>query len=222
MRTLRKPRARAALANGLASLVLLLASAAPSVDAKDDIPARERFWPAWRGPLGTGVATHADPPIEWSESKNIRWHVDVPGLGHSTPIVWDDFVVVTTAVPFGDAIGPIFDAAPGSLDNLPVTHRHRFVVLAYRRSDGKLLWERVVKEAIPPEQGHVTASLASASPVTDGERIYVSFGTQGVYCLERDGEVVWKADLVRFRSKHAHGEGPSPVLHDDLLIVHWV
>src|SRR6266568_2824541 len=80
-------------------------------------------WPQWRGPLGTGVAPDADPPVEWSErdSKNIRWKIELPGRGHSTPIVWGDRIFVTAAIPFGEALPPRYSTAPGAHDNVPVT-----------------------------------------------------------------------------------------------------
>jgi hypothetical protein len=86
-------------------------------------------WPQWRGPLGTGVAPHADPPVDWSETKNVRWKTVLPGQGHSTPIVWQDRVFVTAAVPYGDLLEPKYSNRPGAHDNVPVTRHHRFAVL---------------------------------------------------------------------------------------------
>ncbi len=185
-------------------------------------PAEARaYWPSWRGPLSTGVSPEGDPPLEWSEEKNIRWRAAVPGLGHSTPIVWGDFVFLTTAVPVGEALPPIESKAPGAHDNVPVTHRHKFVALAFGRDDGAILWQRTLGEALPLEGGHYTASLASGSPVTDGERIYFPFGSYGLFALEMDGDLSWKLDLGSMQILHGHGEGSSPVLHGDLLIVNW-
>jgi len=178
-------------------------------------------WPQWRGPLGTGVAPNANPPIEWSEDKNVRWKVELPGLGHSTPIVWGDRVFVTTAVPYGDAMSPQPSRAPGAHDNLAVTHRQRFVVLALSRSEGRILWQHKLREALPREQGHRTASLASNSPVTDGERLFAFFGSYGLYCLDMDGELLWKSDFGLMQSLHGHGEGASPALYADTLIINW-
>ncbi len=180
-----------------------------------------RYWPQWRGPLGTGVAPEADPPVHWGESRNLLWKKALPGLGHSTPVVWEDRIYVTAAVPEGEALGPIYDDAPGSHGNLPVTHRQRFVVLALDRSNGEILWERTVRTSVPHEGGHYTSSLASASPLTDGERLLAYFGSQGVYCLNLDGEVQWKKELGVMRTKHGHGEGSSPVLHGETLVVNW-
>jgi len=180
-----------------------------------------RYWPQWRGPLGTGVALDADPPIEWSEEKNIRWKIALPGKGHSTPIVWGDHIFATVAAPYGDALDPRQSDAPGAHDNLPVTHHHKFLVLAVRRRDGKIIWERTVHKELPHEAGHYTASLASNSPVTDGEHLFAFFGSRGLYCLNREGELQWKKDLGEMQSLHGHGEGGSPALFGQTLVVNW-
>src|SRR5262245_7095554 len=137
-------------------------------EARDD-------WPQWRGPVGTGVAPHARPPVEWSETKNVRWKAALPGKGHSTPIVWGDRVFVTTAIPYGEAMTPRFPNRPGAHDNLTLTRHHEFAVLAVSRRDGKVLWQQTVHKDVPHEAGHISASVASASPVTDGEHVFASF-----------------------------------------------
>jgi outer membrane protein assembly factor BamB len=184
--------------------------------------AAEHNWPQWRGPLATGAAPHADPPLVWdSDGTNIRWKTPIPGRGHSTPIVWGDRIFLTAAVPYGDALPPRPSTAPGNHDNLPVTHRHKFVALAVNRADGSIVWQQTLREALPQEQGHRTASLASSSPVTDGERLYVLFGSFGLYCLDLNGKLIWKADFGPMQSLHGHGEGSSPALHGNTLIVNW-
>ncbi len=178
-------------------------------------------WPQWRGPLANGVAPRANPPLHWSETNNIRWKIPLPGKGHSSPIVSGDSVYVLSAAPVGDAQKPVYDDAPGVHDSTPVTHRHQFLALALSRRDGTILWSKVLREEWPHEGGHVTGSLASSSPVTDGERLYAFFGSRGLYCLGLDGEVIWQKDLGRMHTLHAHGEGSSPVLYGDTLIVCW-
>ena len=204
----------------ISCICVLLATAA---FAGDD-PRRgnvEQNWPNWRGPLGTGVAPNADPPIDWSETKNIRWKIAVPGKGHSSPIVWGDRIFLTTAVPFGERLQPRYSKAPGTHDGVPVTQHHKFVALAVSRRDGKVLWERTLHEALPHEGGHYTGSLASNSPVTDGELLFAFFGTYGLYCMDLDGNVLWKTYLGEMQSLHGHGEACSPVLYGDTLIVNW-
>ncbi len=200
----------------------LLALVARAGDA-DVRPGAEalRNWPQWRGPLANGVAPQANPPVHWSETNNVRWKIPLPGKGHSSPIVFGDSVYLLAAVPVGAPQKPVYDDAPGVHDSVPVTHRHQFTALAISRRDGSILWKTVLREEWPHEGGHETGSLASNSPVTDGERLYVFFGSRGLYCLNLKGEVIWSKDLGRMHTLHAHGEGSSPVLHGDTLIVCW-
>lgn len=176
-------------------------------------------WAGWRGPLGTGAAPNANPPIEWSESKNVQWKTHLPGLGHSSPIVWNDSVFVTTAIPYGPVLPPVPVTAPGAHDNKDVTQRHRFVVICVDRGTGVIRWQKTVHDALPHEGGHDTGSIASASPVTDGNRVYADFGSYGVHALDFDGNQIWQRDLGRMQSKHAHGEGASPAIHNGILVV---
>ena len=202
-------------------ILSLLTISLLSTNAFSDSGESHRNWPEWRGPLSTGVAPHAHPPVEWSETKNIRWKIPIPGRGHSTPIVWEDRIFITTALPYGDALDPRYSEAHGTHDNLPVTHPQEFVVLAVGRSDGTILWQRTVHRELPHDAGHVTGTLASHSPVTDGEHLFAYFGSYGLYCLDMDGELLWKTDLGEMQTKHAHGEGSSPALYRDTLIINW-
>lgn len=178
-------------------------------------------WMNWRGPLASGVAPQADPPSEWSETRNVRWKIPPAGKGHSSPIVVGSQVIVVSAIPVGEGRQPVFDQAPGSHDNKGVTHLHQFVVQSLGRKDGREVWRKVLKEEFPHEGGHETGSLASNSPTSDGERIYVFLGTRGLFCLDLAGTILWQRNLGRMDTLHAHGEGSSPVIHGDLLIVVW-
>ena len=195
--------------------------ATPAAAADQVFASAEHYWPQWRGPMGTGVAPHANLPVEWSETKNIRWKIELPGKGHSTPVIWGDHIFVTTAVPYGEAVAARYSGALNAHDEAPVTQRHRFVVMAISRSDGKILWERIVREELPHAGGHHTASLASNSPVTDGEYLFAFFGSYGLYCLTVDGNLIWETDLGQMDTLHGHGEGSSPALYGDTLIVNW-
>ena len=167
------------------------------------------------------MAPHANPPVKWSEVENIRWKVALPGTGHATPIVWGDRVLITAAVPYGDPMEPRYDSAHGAHDSVPVTQRHRFIVLAVSRREGKILWQRTLHTGVPHEGGHYSGTFASHSPVTDGEHVFAFFGSRGIYALDLNGELQWKADLGEMQTKHAHGEGSSPALHGDTLIINW-
>lgn len=178
-------------------------------------------WPQWRGPLGTGATGDADPPVRWSETEHLRWKLALPGRGHSTPVVWDDRIYLTAAMPDGDPVKARHDSAPGTHDSVPVTHRHAFVALAVDRRLGTIVWQRTLLTQLPHEGGHTTGSLASASPVTNGERVFAFFGSRGLFALDTDGAVQWSRDFGDMQTKHAHGEGASPALHGDTLVVNW-
>jgi outer membrane protein assembly factor BamB len=176
-------------------------------------------WHQWRGPLATGVAPQADPPVQWSETENVRWKVEIPGKGHSTPVVWGDRVFLTTAIPTGETSRP--EAREGAHHNLQAVQHQELVVLALDRADGGVVWSQALATVVPHEGGHQTASFASASPVTDGERLYAFFGSNGLYALDLNGKVLWQLDLGDMATKHGHGEGSSPALFGDTLIVNW-
>lgn len=205
----------------LAIWLLLTLSALATEAQTNSLADLRNAWAQWRGPMANGVSQTANPPTEWSETKNIRWKIPLPGKAHSSPIVFGDRVYLMAAVPVGPELKPVYDSAPGVHDSVPVTHRHQFVVLALGRKDGKIIWQKSVHEEFPHEGGHTTGSLASNSPTTDGEHLYAFFGSRGLYCLDLNGAVKWQKDLGRMNTLHAHGEGSSPVIHGDSLIVCW-
>src|SRR3954447_15934291 len=178
-------------------------------------------WSQWRGPLANGVAPHANPPIHWSETNNVRWKIPLPGKSHSSPIIFGDSVYLLSAVPVGPEQKPVYDDAPGVHDSVPVTRRHQFVALSVNRKDGHIAWLKSLREEWPHEGGHETGSLASNSPVTDGEHLYAFFGSRGLYCLDLKGALIWEKDLGRMHTLHAHGEGSSPMLYGNSLIICW-
>jgi len=201
---------------------LCLASTAVS-NAESD--SAELYWPQWRGPLATGVSPSADPPIEWDESKNIAWKVEVPGKGSASPIVWDQTVFVLSAVPVGDPIEP--EAQPDTSQGrrgprgLQPTRVQQFTIIAFHREDGRVLWSRVLRQQLPHEGTHTTGTWASPSPMTDGERVYAFFGSFGLYCLDMEGNLLWEKDLGEMQTRLAFGEGSSPYLYEDKLVVNW-
>lgn len=184
------------------------------------VSARDQ-WAQWRGPLGTGVAPSGNPPVTWGEGKNVRFKTAIPGKGHSTPIVWGDRIFITTAIPYGDRVPARGQHAHGAHDNMPSERHQKFVVLAVNRRDGTILWQRTVRSEVPHEGTHETGTWASNSAVTDGEHLFASFGSRGLYCLDLAGELVWQTDVGDMQTKHGHGEGSSPALFGDTLVVNW-
>lgn len=209
------------------AVVSLAAAPKPKPKARPAASADPRaFWPQWRGPLGSGEAPQARPPVEWSETKNVRWKVEVPGKGKSTPVVWDDLVIVTSAVPSAKALEarPAPAAAPGGRAHpevAPAGSAFEFVVLAYGRKDGALRWKRTVREERPHEGTHKDGTYASGSALTDGKRVYAFFGSRGLYALDLAGKPLWEKDLGVQQTRLSFGEGSTPALHGDTLVVPW-
>ena len=262
-------------------------------------------WHQWRGPHNNGVA-ESDAPLNFSDTKNVKWKIKIPGKGNSTPVIWDDTIYLTTAVPVPTEPIPEADArggpggpggpprgarGPGArggggfdparmLERLPEEQRkqaeellkgrsprdlsdeerqkfreimraafggrggpgrggpgrrgrgrgpgggagplvnHKFVVMAIDKNSGKVLWEQTATEQTPHEGHHRQyGSFASNSPVTDGETLYVNFGSRGVYAYDLNGNLKWKKDLGKLEMRMGFGEGIAPLLHENYLVI---
>ena len=197
-------------------------------------------WPEWRGPNGTGQSADADPPTTWSETENVRWKTELPGRSHASPIVWKDRVYVLSAAPVDPeaaarAMEEMMKAReearlarergeqrPRSLSRLGVQPQpQRFVVMALDRATGKVVWEKVAAERTPPEGTHPDGTWASASPVTDGEMLYAHFGSNGLFAYDLNGNLKWQKDLGKMRTRNGFGEGASPAVYGDTLVINW-
>jgi outer membrane protein assembly factor BamB len=176
-------------------------------------------WPSFRGPNASGIADGQAPPLSWDEERalNIRWRVPVPGLGHSSPIVWGDKVFVTTAI----SSQPRPEFRPGGLrgDNVSSDRTEQeWQLLAFEKATGKLLWQRTAHRGIPRGIRHLKSSFATATPATDGSRIVAMFGSEGLYCYDMDGTLIWKKDLGQV-GHISYGFGSSPILFQGMVIV---
>jgi outer membrane protein assembly factor BamB len=159
-------------------------------------------WGHWRGVAGNGVAANAEPLTEFGSDLNVKWKVAVPGQGSGSPIVWDEQVFVVSAVP----MGPGFD----------------FTLFCYDRTTGDLTWSKVATSAVPHQETHQTNGHSSGSPCTDGQRVYAHFGSRGLFCYTMSGELVWKReDLGKMTTRNGFGEGSSPTLEGNMLLVPW-
>ncbi|MFC2157355.1 PQQ-binding-like beta-propeller repeat protein [Acidobacteriota bacterium] len=178
------------------------------------------YWPQWRGPLVNGVAPNGNPPLVWSEDQNITWKVDIPGKGHATPIIWKDRIYLATAVDTGKS-GRSAEEGGGRSRGRSTSNIHKFIVLAVERGSGEILWQKTVKEEMPQEATHDLGSWASNSPITDGEHLYAYFGSRGIYCLDLEGKLKWEKDFGQMSKRNSFGEGASPALYGDKLIITW-
>ena len=158
------------------------------------------------------------PPLEWSETENIRWKAEIPGRGSGSPVVWEDRVFLMTAIPQGVDIGASHEPRGG----LTPKGVHRFVVMALARSDGSVIWERTVREEEPHEAAHTdNGTWASSSVVTDGEHVFAYFESRGLYAFDLDGNLEWELDLGDKAMRNQFGEGSTPALYGDRLVIVW-
>jgi outer membrane protein assembly factor BamB len=199
----------------LASIALVVASS---------VALAAENWPLWRGPGSQGVSSETRLPAEWAPGKNIAWKAEVPGRGHSAPVVWNDRVFVTTAiegntVPGAKAVEHM-DAGKPFLhpDSVGADRRHTYKVLAYDGRSGRLLWERTAWEGVPFDNRHRRGSYASPSVATDGTLVYAYFGSEGVYAYGVDGSPAWQTSVGRVKTLGL-GAASSPVLYRDLVIL---
>jgi outer membrane protein assembly factor BamB len=177
-------------------------------------------WPSWRGADGTGVVADGNPPLQWSETENVKWKTALPGEGQSTPIIWGDKIFLQTAVPVGADDGEIRSAfGGGAPPSKKIAVPYQFVVLCIDRSSGDILWQTEVCQTLPHEGHHPTGSLAPYTPVTDGNHVWASFGSRGLYCLDIQGNIVWQQESDELRMAGRFGEGSSPLLVDEKVIV---
>jgi outer membrane protein assembly factor BamB len=186
-------------------------------------------WPSFRGPSGSGVAADARPPLTWNTttSANVAWRTAVPGLGHSSPIVWGDRIFMTTAVSDAAASQSVTlgDSEVAGIDPANDIVPHRWQVMAFDRASGKLLWTRVAHQGVPRVKRHVKASHASATPATDGKVLIAMLGSEGLFAFDVAGTQLWRKDLgvlsVGLADDPSYEWGPasSPIIHGNVVVV---
>jgi len=178
-------------------------------------------WLQWRGPQATGAAVKGNPPTEFSETKNLKWKTEIPGIGHATPVVWEKNIIIQTAVATdekGDtSLMAKASRMPGSITDVI----NEFKVILVNRETGKIIWEKTVAREMPQEGTHKLGSWASNSPCTDGEFIYAYFGSRGLFCLDFEGNIRWQKDFGQIKKVMSFGEGESPYLYKDRLFIQW-
>ncbi len=183
-------------------------------------------WPQFRGPQGLGVADDQHPPVSWDlgTGRGVTWKTPVPGLGHSSPVVWGDLLFVTSAIS-SDPNSVFEPVLKGEQDFRTDKATHQWRVYALDRGTGRVMWDRLAHEGAPTIPRHPHNSYASATPVIDGRHVVVMFGSEGVYCYDFKGNLVWKKALgVIHAGKHNNpeytwGTASSPVLYRGLVIV---
>jgi outer membrane protein assembly factor BamB len=165
-------------------------------------------------------------PTDWDgpSGKGVRWKTEVPGLAHSSPVIWGNKLFVTTAISKKDRAG-IRTGLYGDVDPVDDRSSHRFEVWCLDRRTGELLWKRLAYEGTPKVKRHTKSTHANPTPAVDGKHVVVSFGSEGLFAFDLDGELLWKRDLGVldagfFRAPEAQwGYASSPVIHDGRVIV---
>jgi outer membrane protein assembly factor BamB len=188
--------------------------------------ATPRDWPSFRGPGATGVADGQHPPTTWDAEKglNVRWKTPIPGLAHSCPVVCGNRVFVSTAVS-GDPKSPFKPGLHGDNDSVKDFSVHSWRIYCLDKASGKILWEREAHKGVPRVDRNVKASQANATPATDGEHVAVVFGSEGLFCYDLSGNLLWRQDLGvldvgQFNDpEYMWGAGSSPVIYRGLVIV---
>jgi outer membrane protein assembly factor BamB len=211
----------------MARLLPLLGAAALAAVSWSLLSARAvDDWPQWRGPGGAGIGLGPSYPDSWSPTSRIAWKTELPGRGHSSPVVAADRIYLTTAVEGKHLPGRAapdhldFSFRPGYLhpDSVGVDYEHSLRVLAVDARDGRILWERVVYDGPMHDNRHRSNTYASASVATDGKMIYASFESEGFYAFDTNGTLVWKTSFGPM-AKAGLGPGTSPILHKNLVIL---
>ena len=183
-------------------------------------------WPSFRGPQASGVAEGQNLPDQWNAKtgENILWHTKIPGLAHSSPIVWGNRVFVTSAVS-SDPKATFKPGLYGDGDASKDQSQHRWMLYALDKQTGKIVWERVAYQGEPREKRHIKATYANSTPATDGRIVVAWFGSQGLYTYDMKGRLLWKVDLGRLDAgaydipTYEWGTASSPIIWKDLVIL---
>jgi outer membrane protein assembly factor BamB len=199
---------------------------APAIEDLGGVVKSPLRWPSFRGPNASGVADGQYPPVTWDVEKNVnvRWKTPIPGLGHSCPIVWEDRVYLTTAVS-ADGKSELRPGLYGDVDSVKETSEHTWRVYCLDKRSGKILWEQTACKGVPKVKRHMKGSHANPTPATDGVHVLVSFGSEGLFCYDRDGKLLWEKSLGVLDSgwfydaDYQWGFGSSPILYKNLVIV---
>ena len=202
----------------------LLAVIVMSVVATATLSAQQ--WPSFRGANAAGVADGKTTAVKWNTAtgENVVWKTAMPGVAVSSPIVWGDRVFVSTAVSSDPNVG-IRTGLYGDVEPVHDASKHSWHLIALDKGTGKIVWDRVAHEGIPKTKRHPKSSQASPTPVTDGQRVIVSFGSEGLYAYDFDGKLLWNQDLGILNAgwfydpDYEWGVGSSPIIWKNLVIV---
>ena len=183
-------------------------------------------WPSFRGPGASGIAEGQNLPDQWNvkTGENLLWRTPIPGLAHSSPVVWGNRIFLTSAVS-SDPKASFRPGLYGDGDASKDRSRHRWMIYALDKLSGKILWERTAHEGEPVDKRHIKSTYANATPATDGRIVVAWFGSQGVHAYDLDGRFLWKLDLGRVDMgaydipTYEWGPASSPIIWNGLVIL---
>lgn len=183
-------------------------------------------WPSFRGDHAKGIAEGYSMPVEWSveDSENILWKTPIPGLAHSSPIIWGDQLFVTTAVST-ESDPSLKVGLYGNIESINEDVVHEWKLYSLNKNSGEVLWQRTAHEGVPEVKRHPKSTHANPTPATDGEHVVAFFGSEGLYCYDLEGELLWKKDLGVLKSGFFQapsaewGFASSPILHEGMVII---
>lgn len=183
-------------------------------------------WPSFRGPFAKGFIENSNTVEEWNlETKeNILWQTSIPGLGHSSPIIWRDKIFITTAIS-GSGENYLKVGLYGDGDAVEDDSEHEFKIYCLDKNTGKIIWERLAFKGVPAVKRHTKASHADCTPATDGKHVVAFFGSQGLYCYDVEGNLIWQKQLGKMNAGPYNapdlewGFSSSPIIHKGKVIV---
>ncbi len=186
----------------------------------------DQNWPSFRGQFANGIFDNSNIPFEWNleKNQNIKWKTPIPGLGHSCPVIWNDYLFVTTAISENET-EYLKVGLYGNIDPVEDSTVHQFKVFCLNKNSGEILWERLAHEGVPRTKRHTKASHANPTPATDGKYLLAFFGSDGLYCYDFEGNLLWSKDLGKLNAGPytdpdvEWGFASSPIIHKNRVIV---
>jgi outer membrane protein assembly factor BamB len=206
------------------AIFLLLALLLPVAPGQS--PAAEINWPTFRGPNANGIAEGHATPTQWNvpAGENVKWKTPIPGLGLSSPVIWGNKIFITTAI--SGQTNPQFKVGLyGDIASVQDDTSHKWIVYCLDKQTGKILWEQVAHTGVPKIKRHPKSSHASSTPATDGQHVVAMFGSEGLYCYDMNGKLLWKKDLGvldsgYFMVPEAQWDfGSSPIIFEDKIFL---
>ncbi|MFC2154965.1 PQQ-binding-like beta-propeller repeat protein [Acidobacteriota bacterium] len=182
-------------------------------------------WPGFRGHMAKGIAEGFSTPVSWDveSSKNIKWKITIPGMGHSSPVIYENRIFITTAIS-GKEDPELKVGRYGDIDPVDDNTVHEWKVFCIDKNSGKILWEKTAHKGVPEVKRHPKATHANSTPVTDGRYVVAFFGSEGLFCYDMEGKLIWETDFgvlesTFFRVPTAQwGFASSPVIHRDVVV----